>query len=93
MRYIVELDGHWVALLTFSAAAFNIKAREKKIGWSYRQRARRLGIVVNNSRFLVLTDRQKFPNLASRAMALCLKRLSSDWDEHWGHPVLPGLWF
>jgi hypothetical protein len=88
LRYVVEVDGEWVALLTFSAAALNIKAREKKIGWSHRQRTRRLGFVVNNSRFLVLTDRQKLPNLASRALALCLKRLSSDWCEHWGHPVL-----
>ena len=88
LRYIVQLDGQWVALLAFSAPALNIKSREKKIGWSHRQRARRLGFVVNNSRFLLLTDRHKFPNLASRALALCLQRLSADWCEHWGHPVL-----
>jgi hypothetical protein len=44
--------------------------------------------VVNNSRFLVLPDRQKYPNLASRVMGLCLRRLSQDWQEQWGHPVL-----
>lgn len=88
LRYVAELDGIWVALLVFSAPALNIKSREQKIGWSPRQRSRRLGFVVNNSRFLVLTDRQKFPNLASRALSLCLKRLSADWQERWGHPVL-----
>jgi hypothetical protein len=88
LRYVAELDGQWVALLSFSAAALHLKAREHWIGWSPRQRARRLGFVVNNSRFLVLPDRQKYPNLASRVMGLCLRRLNQDWQEHWGHPVL-----
>src|SRR5438876_663595 len=37
LRYVAELDGQWVALITFSAAALNIKAREKKIGWTPRR--------------------------------------------------------
>jgi hypothetical protein len=88
LRYVAELDGRWVALLTFSAPALNLKARERWIGWTPRQRTRRLGFVVNNSRFLVLPERQRYPNLASRALGLCLKRLSRDWQEQWGHPVL-----
>jgi hypothetical protein len=88
LRYVAELDGEWVALITFSAPALNIKAREKKIRWTARQRARRLGFVVNNSRFLVLSDRHRYPNLASRVLALCLKGLSADWSLRWGHPVL-----
>jgi len=88
MRYVAELDGEWVALITFSAPALNIKSREKWIQWSPRQRARRLGFVVNNSRFLVLLDRNHYPNLASRVLSLCLKRLNADWQKEWGHPVL-----
>ena len=88
LRYVAELDGKWVALLTFSAPALNIKAREKWIQWSPRQRTRRLSFVVNNSRFLVLSDRNRYPNLASRVLGLCLKRLNSDWEQEWGHPVL-----
>ena len=88
LRYVVELDQEWVALLAFSAPALNLKARERWIGWTPRQRTRRLSWVVNNSRFLVLTERQRYPNLASRALGLCLKRLSADWQEQWGHPVL-----
>jgi len=45
-------------------------------------------LVVNNSRYLVLPDRQRYPNLASRVLGLCLRRLSADWQAHWGHPVL-----
>ena len=88
LRYVAEVDGQWVALLTFSAPALHLKARERWIGWSPRQRARRLGLVVNNSRFLVLPARQRYPNLASRVLGLTLRRLSADWQERWGHPVL-----
>lgn len=88
LRYVAEVDGQWVALLTFSAPALHLKARERWIGWSSRQRARRLGLVVNNSRFLVLRERHRYPNLASRVLGLVLRRLSADWQERWGHPVL-----
>lgn len=88
LRYVAELDGQWVALLAFSAAALHLKGRDKRIGWSARQRARRLLFVANNSRFLVLTDRQRLPNLASRVLAQCLRRLSDDWIARWQHPIL-----
>ena len=88
LRYVAEWDGQWLALLSFSGAAPHTKAREEKIQWTPRQRARRLCFVVNNSRFLVLAQRQRYPNLASRVLALGLKRLSGDWQEHWGHPVI-----
>lgn len=88
LRYVAELEGEWVALICFSGAAPHVKAREKWVGWSVRQRARRLGFVVNNSRFLMLTDRNTYPNLASRVLALCLKQLATDWPRQWGQPVL-----
>lgn len=88
LRYVAELGGQWLALIAFSGAAPHLKAREDKIRWTPRQRARRLGFVVNNSRFLVLPERQRYPNLASRVLALCLKRVSADWQTHWGHPVV-----
>jgi hypothetical protein len=88
LRYVAEVNGQWVGLLTFSAPALHLKGRERWIGWSPRQRARRLGLVVNNSRFLVLPARHRYPNLASRVLGLTLRRLSVDWQEQWGHPVL-----
>lgn len=87
LRYVAEYDGEWVALLTWSAAAFNLKDREAWIGWSRRQKRRRLRLVVNNSRFLIPGERH-VPNLASRVMRLCLDRLSADWQLAYGHEVL-----
>ena len=88
LRYVAEVQGQWVALLVFSGAAPHTKAREQRIGWTARQRARRLCWVVNNSRFLVLPERQRYPNLASRVLGLVLRRVSADWQQRWGHPVL-----
>ncbi|MEK7994533.1 MAG: ISAs1 family transposase [Planctomycetota bacterium] len=87
VRYVAEYEGEWVALLTWSAAAFNLKDREAWIGWSRRQKQRRLTLVVNNSRFLIPSTRH-VPNLASRVMKLCLARLSADWQLTYGHEVL-----
>jgi hypothetical protein len=87
LRYVAELDSEWIALACFSAASLHPKARERWIGWTPRQRARRLGFMVNNSRYLVLPERKRLPNLASRALGLFLRRLPRDWQERWGHPV------
>jgi hypothetical protein len=87
LRYVAEDQGQWLALLSWSAAAYHLKPRDSWIGWTNQQRRRRLSLLVNNSRFLILPDAH-LPNLASRAMGLCLKRLSTDWQAQHGHPVL-----
>jgi len=87
LRYVAEHNGLWVALLSWSAAAFKLKAREGWIGWTDRQKKRRLPLVANNSRFLILKEFH-IPNLGSRLMRLCLERLSADWQAAYGHEVL-----
>src|ERR1700733_13752424 len=88
LRYVAEVQGQWVALVVFSGAAPHTKARECQIRGTPGQRARRLCFVVNNSRFLILPERQRYPNLASRVLGLCLRRLNGDWQRQWGHPVV-----
>jgi hypothetical protein len=83
----VDAQGHWVALLLFSAAARHLKHRDQWIGWTRPQRDRRLSLVVNHSRFLILPKRS-VPNLGSRVLRLNLDRLSDDWQARYGHPVL-----
>lgn len=83
----VDAQGQWVALLLFSAAAKHLKHREAWIGWTPAQCDRRLSLVVNNSRFLLLPARS-VPNLGSRVLRLALERLSADWQAQYGHPVL-----
>jgi Domain of unknown function (DUF4338) len=83
----VDADGQWLALLLFSAAAKHLKHREQWIGWSAAQCDRRLSLVANNSRFLILPERS-VPNLGSRVLRLALDRLSADWQKQYGHPIL-----
>jgi Domain of unknown function (DUF4338)/DDE_Tnp_1-associated len=89
LRYVVlDAKGTWLALLGWSAPAMHLKARDQTIEWSERQREGRLHLLAQNSRFVILAPRQQFPNLASRAMSLCLKRLSEDWQQHYHHPIV-----
>jgi hypothetical protein len=87
--YYVATDaqGQWLALLVFSAAAEHLKHRDGWIGWTAHQRQRRLRLVVNNSRFLVLPQ-GTVPNLGSKVLRMVLERLSDDWQNRYGHPVL-----
>jgi len=87
LRYVAEYQGQWVALMSWSAAAYKLKLREEWIGWLDKQKQRRLPLVVNNSRFLILKDFH-VPNLASKVMKLGLQRLSGDWEQAYHHRVL-----
>ena len=87
LRYVVSYEQQWLALLGWSAAAWHLKLREAWLGWSEEQRCRRLHFMAQNSRFLILADRSRFPNLGTRAMKLCLDRLSQDWQAQHGHPL------
>ena len=83
----VDARGEWLALLLFSAAAKHLKHRDHWIGWTRAQRDRRLSLVANNSRFLLLPN-ARVCNLGSRVLSLCLDRLSDDWQARYAHPVL-----
>ena len=85
--YVAEYQGQWVALMIWSAGAYKLKLREEWIGWSDRQKKRRLALVVNNSRFFI-PEPYHIPNLASKVMKLVLRRLSEDWQQAYGHGVL-----
>lgn len=87
LRYVAHVDGQWVALLSWCAAAYHLKDREAWIGWVPEQRRRRLALLANNARFLIL-PKIDCPNLASRVLALCTARLSADWQEAYAHPIL-----
>ena len=86
--YVAEYQGQWLALLGWSAAAYHVKGRDAWIGWDDTQRRARLSMIANNARFCLLTPTGQHPNLASHVMNQCLQRLSQDWQEAYGHPIL-----
>lgn len=85
--YVACFDKQWLALISFSAAAWKCSARDQWIGWEYRYQYDRLHLLANNSRFLILPDHHT-PNLASRVLSLCEQRIAQDWLEHFGYPLL-----
>lgn len=88
LRYVaVDEHGTWVALAGFSSAAFKCAPRDRFIGWSPELRARRLRYVAANQRFCILPAGRRH-NVASVVLSKALKRLSSDWAQAHGHPVL-----
>lgn len=88
LRYVAELQGKWVALLTWGAAAYKLKHREHWIGWGAGLRKSRLKLVVQNRRFCLLTKPGSAPNLASCVMGACLRRLPEDWFARFGYKPL-----
>lgn len=87
LRYLAEADGRWLALLGWQAAALKCQARDRWIGWPPVLQYRRLHLIANNSRFLILPGCH-YRNLASRVLAQNLKRLAADWQIVHGSPLL-----
>ncbi len=85
--YIALWGNQWLALISFSAAALKCTARDRWIGWTFRHQYDRLKLIVNNSRFLILPE-WHLSNLGSRILGLCQRRLNSDWERTFGHPVV-----
>lgn len=87
MRYVATQRDRWVAVLGFGSAALACAPRDRWVGWSRQQQFARLRYVVNNQRFCVLPEGRR-PNLASAVLARVSRRLSSDYQASYGHPVL-----
>jgi hypothetical protein len=88
LRQIVDLEGQPVALLVWGPACYALKDRDLWIGWTACQRVERLKLVVQNRRFLLLTDKGQAPNLASQVLAAVLRALPTQWQQHFGYTPL-----
>jgi hypothetical protein len=87
LRYVVrDAQDRPLAFLLFGSAAWKCQDRDRFIGWTPEQRERNLGLLTNNTRFLILPW-VKVPHLASWALGTVLRRLSRDWQRKYGHPI------
>uniref|UniRef100_UPI004057666E DUF4338 domain-containing protein n=1 Tax=Candidatus Electrothrix sp. TaxID=2170559 RepID=UPI004057666E len=86
LKYIVFCEQRPVACLAFSSAAFALNVRDDFIGWSKEQLGNNRHLLAYNTRFLILPWVQvKF--LASHLLSQCARRISSDWEAVYSHPV------
>lgn len=87
MKYIILGQNERIlGCLLFGAAAWKTDVRDHWIGWSPEIRERNLGLICNNTRFLIL-DWIRVPHLASHVLGACLRRLSQDWKARYGTDI------
>jgi len=87
LQYLArERSGRPVACLLFGAAAWQCADRDRQIGWDAATRAARLQMITNNTRFLVMPWVEA-PCLASHVLGLVRRRIGSDWQRKYGHPI------
>ena len=89
IRYLIYTEaGVLLGAIGFSAAAWALRPRDHLIGWNKEQRIQHLNGVINNSRFLILPW-VHVKNLASKVLALSVKKLPEDWETLYSYkPVL-----
>lgn len=89
IRYVIKSSRYgYVGALAFSSASWALKDRDNYIGWTESARRENLGMIVGNSRFLIVPS-VNVANLASHVLSLALSRLPEDWDKRYNiRPVL-----
>lgn len=88
LRQIAVHGERWLGLLGWQSAALHCAARDRWIGWTSLQRQQRLFLVVNQSRFLLLSAAGQHPGLASRVLGQSLRQLPREWQRRHGAPLL-----
>jgi hypothetical protein len=84
LRYVIRCAQGPLGVVTFSAAARRLRARDQWIGWDDVTRAENLHRLVNNSRFLIRSG-VEVKCLASHVLGLALRRLPADWEARYGY--------
>ena len=90
LRYLIEAQegSRVVGAMGLSSPAWRIAARDEWIGWDDRCRQENLQKIINQSRFFILPW-VKIPHLASHVLGQLARRVSEDWQAHFGvRPLL-----
>ncbi len=84
IRYLIHSSVYgYIGALSFSSAAWALRARDEFIGWTQGARRTNLQRVVCNSRFL-LVPKIHVHNLASYLLSRCANRVAQDWMSRYG---------
>jgi hypothetical protein len=87
LKYLVSARGRPIACVAWSSAPRHLGSRDRHIGWSARARLANIGLLAYNTRFLILPW-VKVAHLASHLLGRVARRLSGDWQNLYGHPIL-----
>lgn len=87
LGYLVrDRSGHDLACLLFGAPAWRCRVREAYFQWNSAQRVTHLPALANNTRFLILPW-VRVAHLASHVLGQVGRRISTDWQDKYGHRV------
>jgi len=86
LKYLVYGQDRVLAALAWGSASRAVGCRDRFLGWSAETRRRNLRLIAYNTRFLILPW-VEIPQLASHVLGACARRLSTDWDHVYGHPI------
>lgn len=86
LKYIASIEDRPVACSGWGSAAWSVKSRDSFIGWDKSSKEKNLHFLANNTRFLVLPW-VSVKCLASKILALNVRRISNDWFEVYHHPL------
>jgi hypothetical protein len=86
LKYLVFAQQRPVACMIYSSAPRHIGCRDRFIGWPVETRRQNLHLIAYQTRFLILPW-VKVPHLASHLLGRVAKRLSTDWQGLYQHPV------
>ena len=80
LRYLIIGDGMTLGAIAFSECAWNVGVRNAALKQIGVNESLIRNVVISNSRFLILPS-VRVPNLASRSLAACVRRVAADWYE------------
>lgn len=76
-----------VACMAFSSPPRHLGPRDRFIGWSPEIRRRNLHLLAYQTRFLILPWASGIAHLASHLLGRMARRIASDWQARYHHPV------
>ena len=69
VRHVAGWRGYWLAFFGWQSGAFKCAPRDRRVGWRRSVHFRRLHLIGNSTRFLVLPEASGIANLASRSLS------------------------
>ncbi|MCP4460655.1 MAG: DUF4338 domain-containing protein [Cytophagales bacterium] len=86
LKYLFFSKDRVLGCFSWSSAVRHLASRDRFIGWDAEIRKKNLHLLAYNSRFLI-PEWIRVPHLASHLLAQCSKRISTDWQEIYNHPI------
>ena len=84
--WVCDKQARPVGCVVFGAPAWQCAVRDRWIGWGALERARQLGGIVNNTRFLIFSW-VRVAHLASHILSQISRRIRQDWQAKYGQPI------